>query len=198
VHPALSRAQERQRDSRLGDLRRKGVTGFTAQDQRRELGALARPQPQLETAAAPVIRGVATTTRPSKGWASATGFRGPNSDIQRRLVAQANAASGQSSGPSRILLSNGASSAWFTDVAGGDGKRMRDAMQIYQLWYVNRPQTRTLAQIKSSMRNPFTGSAYGSTTVTTRGPPDATIASRRTTRPLLTTSAFGGSASSGY
>lgn len=89
------------------------------------------------------------------GWASATGFRGAETPVQRTIREAALRGDRQSSGPSNT---NG---TWLTDAADGDGARMRSAINRYQAWYWLNPIRRvSIDQIKAQMAGDFGGSAY--------------------------------------
>jgi hypothetical protein len=100
-------------------------------------------------------RFVAASVLPSTpaGWSSQTGFRKGETSAQRNIVAAALRSVGQSSGQS---MTNG---TWLTDVAGGDGARMRAAISRYNSWTGQRRIS--LDQIKAQMLTDFSSSAYG-------------------------------------
>jgi hypothetical protein len=92
------------------------------------------------------------------GWASQTGFRNAETPVQRSIRDTALRSVGQSSGQS---TTNG---TWLSDTAGGDGTRMRAAINRYQSWYWANTRTRvSLTQIKAQMTSDFGGSAYDAT-----------------------------------
>jgi hypothetical protein len=74
--------------------------------------------------------------------------------IQKRIVAAARAENGRSSGQSVV------GSGHQTDIDGGDGAKMRNAINIYHEWK-KKPGTKTLALIQKDMSNAFSGSSYG-------------------------------------
>ena len=68
---------------------------------------------------------------------------------------------GGASGPSYVLTPSGGAAPWQTDIAGGDGTRMRTAITRYYNWYWANPSTRgTLSSIKTAMIGDFSTSAY--------------------------------------
>lgn len=95
---------------------------------------------------------------PRAGWASVTGFRNAETRVQRAIRDAAMRSDRQSSGQSNT---NG---SWLTDAAGGDGARMRSAINRYHAWYWLSPANRIgLDQIKIKMSGDFGGSAYDQT-----------------------------------
>ena len=100
------------------------------------------------------------STEPQEGWASQTNYHYADTDIRRAIVKAANANIGHSSGQSTICQRTDA--CWLTDTAGGDGERMRNAIQIYHAWSVstdpNKPEE---SEIKANMTNAFAESYYG-------------------------------------
>lgn len=96
------------------------------------------------------------------GFADDARGQAPATDLQKRIVTNANAAAGGSSGPSYVVSPWGAgTTTWLTDTAGNDGTRMRAATNRYYNWYWANPQTRVaLAQIKTTMKADFNGSLY--------------------------------------
>lgn len=96
-----------------------------------------------------------TAVAATEGWASQTGFRNAETQIQRRVVDAARRQVGQLS---PFSTTNG---PWQTDTAGGDGARMRSAIKIY----ADRCYYRTgcnVANVRSQMFGAFASSAYGS------------------------------------
>jgi hypothetical protein len=92
---------------------------------------------------------------PKPGWASLTGFRNAETSVQRAVRDAGFRANGLPSGQS---TTNG---SWETDTAGGDGARMRAAINRYQNWYwTNSTRRPTIDQIKTQMMGDFGGSAY--------------------------------------
>ena len=94
-----------------------------------------------------------------KGWSSETGFREADSDLRESIVEAASNADEELSGQSRICERTDA--CWLTDTAGGDGEKMREAIQIYHVWstgtqYINYTDT----QIRDVMIIAFAGSNY--------------------------------------
>jgi hypothetical protein len=92
----------------------------------------------------------------TEGWASQTGFRNAETEIQKRIVSLARSQVGK--------LSPGSTTygPWQTDTASGDGARMRNAINIY----ANACYFRTgcnLTTVRSQMFGAFASSAYGST-----------------------------------
>lgn len=88
-----------------------------------------------------------------EGWASVTHFRDAETDVQRRIVASARAKVGQLAPYS---TTNG---PWQTDTAGGDGSRMRSAINIYYQNCFRR--SCNLTNIRAQMFAAFAGSYYG-------------------------------------
>jgi hypothetical protein len=94
-----------------------------------------------------------------EGWSSETGYRSADTDIRKGIVASAKSMIGQPSGQS--VICSMASNCWLTDVAGGDGARMRDAISIYDIWKRdNSTRKKTLDQIRKAMVIAFSGSNY--------------------------------------
>jgi hypothetical protein len=92
-----------------------------------------------------------------EGWASQTGFRNAETAIQRRIASNARLAAGNGS-LSPFSTTYG---SWQTDTAGGDGVRMRAAINDY----ANQCYWRTgcnLTQVRSKMYGEFAYSAYQS------------------------------------
>lgn len=102
------------------------------------------------------------TTAPKPGWSSVTGYKSAATSVQRKIVANALGSIGASSGQSSTRAPGGGAASWLTDIAGGDGARMRNAIRIYDAWYRDPNKTKTLAQIQTDMRGAFSGSAYSS------------------------------------
>jgi len=88
------------------------------------------------------------------GWASKTNFKNAETTVQKNVVNKANSANGQLSGKSIIGVK------WATDIAGGDGDRMRKAINIYDTWVKDKKKTKNITQIKSDMIAAFNGSQY--------------------------------------
>jgi hypothetical protein len=101
-------------------------------------------------------------TAPKPGWSSVTGYKSATTPVQRNIVASALGKVGGSSGQSSTLDPGGRAASWLTDIAGGDGARMRSAIKIYDAWYRAPTKTKTLAQIQDEMRGSFSGTAYSS------------------------------------
>ena len=78
--------------------------------------------------------------------------------FQKRIVAAARALNKQSSGQSVV------GSGHQTDIDGGDGDRMLNAINIYDQWKKN-PGTKNETTIKGDMRKAFSKSAYGTNQV---------------------------------
>lgn len=72
---------------------------------------------------------------------------------QKRIVTSARAEAGKASGQSSV------GSGHLTDIAGGDGAKMRAAINIHHEWK-KKPGTKTLEEIKKEMRAAFKNSAY--------------------------------------
>ena len=79
---------------------------------------------------------VAGTASQTVGWASQTGFRAAETAVQQAIVQRAQNQVGQASPPSRLAHSGG---GWYTDVADGDGARMRTAFAAYHNWRAGNP-----------------------------------------------------------
>ncbi len=67
----------------------------------------------------------------SVGWASETGYQTAETSVQRAIVQRALSQVGQAAPASRLAHDGG---AWSTDVAGGDGIRIRSAFATYNTW----------------------------------------------------------------
>jgi hypothetical protein len=90
-------------------------------------------------------------------WSSLTGFRGADTVIRKNIVQAVNSVDGSLSGQSTVDDSLG----WLTDIAGGDGQLMRNAIQIYSNWRTNSQYNiGGLPNIRIQMINAFTGSNY--------------------------------------
>ena len=91
------------------------------------------------------------------GWSSDTGFREADSDIREGIVQTAKLAIDGSSGLSTVIGSLG----WLTDIAGGDGQRMRNAITMYHNWRIGTLYSGyTDEQIRTLMITAFAGSGY--------------------------------------
>jgi hypothetical protein len=91
-----------------------------------------------------------------EGWASQTGFRNAETEIQKRIVSFAR------NQVSKLSPASTTYGPWQTDTASGDGARMRNAINIY----ANACYFRTgcnLTTVRSQMFAAFVSSAYGST-----------------------------------
>ena len=93
-----------------------------------------------------------------EGWASQTGYRNSNTEVQKKIVQLAKAAIGSPSGQS---VRN--DSYWLTDVAEGDGERMLKAIRIYHDWCSKDKKRLGLldADVKKRMLAEFGKSKYG-------------------------------------
>lgn len=105
-------------------------------------------------------------TAATAGWASATGYQAASTTVQRNVVRLANAGVGSLSGAS-VLDTRG---TWLTDCYGGDGGRMRGAIDKYDRWYRPNVKSRCASvSVPSSVRNDmaasFNGSSYGSSQI---------------------------------
>jgi hypothetical protein len=100
---------------------------------------------------------MAVTTQVKAGWASATGFRNSETQLQRSIVSVAKGRVGQSPGISISTPTGG----WQTDTADRDGEKMRKAIDHYRAWYYSQSNRSNLTPIKTQMFNDFAGSAYG-------------------------------------
>ena len=106
----------------------------------------------------------ATPQRPTMtaGWASATGFRWAETAVQQKVVQNANAEDGKSSGSSSLAPAG--LEGWETDVGEGDGELMREAIRDYDEWYshqsVDRQAPGATEQIFEQMRARFSNSRY--------------------------------------
>jgi hypothetical protein len=103
----------------------------------------------------------AIATNP-EGWASATGFRTAETNIQKNIVNAVKGLGGQLSGQS-VPRADVPGGDWNVDTDDGDGARMRNAIQTYSNWRINGGRTRTLAQIRTDMINSMGGVTYTST-----------------------------------
>jgi hypothetical protein len=112
----------------------------------------------LAVAIAAFAANAASAQRPVAGWASQTGFRNAQSVVQKRMVTNAIAATAgnPSSGPSSVTSPFG--QVWLTDVAGGDGIRMRAAIADYDTFV---RKGGNLAKVRATMMQRFAGSNYG-------------------------------------
>lgn len=95
------------------------------------------------------------------GWASQTGYQGADTAVRRSIVSRANQALGGSSGASKVTAPSGSSTTWQTDIAGGDGQRMRNAISDFHTWTRNGAGNQ--ATIRQQMLQRFAGSDYSST-----------------------------------
>lgn len=64
------------------------------------------------------------------GWASQTGFRNASTQVQIKVVSNASYSGSTSAS---VMAPSGA--PWLTDCAGGDGARMRSAINLYAAWF---------------------------------------------------------------
>ena len=91
------------------------------------------------------------------GWSSDTGFREADTDIREHIVEAATNAISGSSGQSIATGSLG----WLTDIANGDGERMRNAIRIYHNWRSGASYTGyTDSEIRNQMITAFNDSEY--------------------------------------
>ncbi|WP_435356588.1 hypothetical protein [Emticicia sp. SJ17W-69] len=107
---------------------------------------------------------VASVTTATEGWASLTGYQAATTTVQKNVVRLANSAIGGLSGGS--VIDN--QSKWLTDIAGGDGSRMRSAISKYDNWYRSNVKNRcSTPVVPTSVRNDmvtsFIGSGYDAT-----------------------------------
>lgn len=96
------------------------------------------------------------------GWASATGFRAAETNIQKNIVNAVKGLGGQASGQS-VPRQDVKGGDWNVDTDSGDGLRMRNAIQTYYTWWEDSRRTKTLAQIKTDMVSSMEGTSYTST-----------------------------------
>jgi hypothetical protein len=87
------------------------------------------------------------------GWSDATGYRHSETTKQRAIVAAALSGGNGRPSPQSVI-----GSPWQTDTAGGDGGRMRLAIQdVYNYWVANKKPSLPLATIpatvQATMRN---------------------------------------------
>jgi PA14 domain-containing protein len=108
-----------------------------------------RARPEVGTSASSIHLAATSTV----GWASETGYRYAETNLQRAIIAGARAAIGNS--PQSTV-----NEAWETDTAGGDGDRMRSAIRRYDQWYKANPRTETLAQVQQKMIGDFDNPRY--------------------------------------
>lgn len=85
-----------------------------------------------------------------EGWASATGFRFADTSVQLGAVQRALNQVGQASPASRLAHSGG---SWQTDVADGDGQRIRNAFAVYGQWRTLNPGANPPADVLGRMHN---------------------------------------------
>lgn len=86
--------------------------------------------------------------------------------LQQKVVNLASSRVGQSSGVSYEVSPWGTTTPWFTDVYGGDGARMRFAINDYKNFYWAAPLNKNLAPppaVVTLMKSRFAGSAYNAT-----------------------------------
>lgn len=110
--------------------------------------------PMVETTGFQILATTPNVSKPVAGWASQTGYKGADTTIRKRIVSLALSQIGQSSGQSVL----GKGSGWETDMAGGDGQRIRNAINTYAVWR-KAPGKKTLDTVKSEMRKAL-GSSY--------------------------------------
>jgi hypothetical protein len=101
-----------------------------------------------ETAAS--AKTLAVSSAVVDGWSSVTGYRHAETAVQRRIVQAASAANGQSSGQSMTT------GPWLTDIASGDGERMRRALVRWANFVTGRTRGLTAAQVKEQMKGELT------------------------------------------
>lgn len=92
----------------------------------------------------------AITPANPEGWASQTGFRRAETNIQKNLVSSVTGLGGQSSGQS-IPRADVRGGDWDVDTDGGDGQRMRNGIQDYDKWYWARGAKISKSQIRAQM-----------------------------------------------
>jgi hypothetical protein len=130
-------------DIRTSTLKNVSVDGGDGNEDRLEV--LERTPSQFQHANFELISGI--TTAPVAGWATDTGFRNAETDVQKEIVRQSMAAVGQLSGQSRLFDSNiDRGTPWLTDTDGGDGQRMRNAIGIYHDWFIHSQDHRTVPE----------------------------------------------------
>ena len=69
-----------------------------------------------------------------EGWSSQTGYKQQDTTIRRNIVAKALNSVGNSSGQSTTMF-NGRNASWLTDIADGDGVRIRKGFLLYDGWF---------------------------------------------------------------
>lgn len=94
------------------------------------------------------------------GWASQTGFRAAETAVQRAVVQRALSQVGQASPPSRLAHSGG---GWYTDVASGDGARIRTAFTAYHGWRSGNPGGTPLSTATNAMHNALSATYVNAT-----------------------------------
>lgn len=96
---------------------------------------------------------------PIAGWASQTGYRQASTLVQTTIVAAAQASAGGSSGDSFSVAPIGDKTPWLTDIADGDGARMRSAYKRYYDWR-NNAAGESFTQVRTKMIGDLSTSAY--------------------------------------
>ncbi len=86
----------------------------------------------------------------NEGWASETGFRAADTSVQRAVAQLATSQVRQASAASRLAHSGG---AWYTDVAGGDGQRIRAAFSVYDAWRSQNPTASLPSTTRQAMHD---------------------------------------------
>ncbi|MFH1653378.1 MAG: hypothetical protein ABIE74_04905 [Pseudomonadota bacterium] len=102
--------------------------------------------------------GESEETEVTKGWSSSTGYNLPTAGVKKDIVDLANDFVEQGAGQSEICTGG---SCWLTDVAGGDGQKMRNAIEAFDNWRKEHPEEAISDEIKVEMKNKFAGSSYG-------------------------------------
>lgn len=92
-----------------------------------------------------------------EGWANTTTFKQADTVLRENIVNLAYAAIGSPSGLSQVCAED---RCWLTDIADGDGARMRNAISVYHDWRENHPNAVLDPNIRTSMIDQFNNSAY--------------------------------------